>query len=116
MKFTVALHSVIDLITNSSTEMFMDFSGSIEPIKDLVNEFLKINGSDKTCDDVFNLTIVPSWAEDDPDEWEEYNPSSVHVSLYSTVLHIETKDPEFEQLGNLIRNLLDSVESSEYMC
>ena len=110
MKFTVALHSVIDLITNSSTEMFMDFSGSIEPIKDLVNEFLKINGSDKTCDDVFNMTIIPSWAED-------------HLSTYlcilpthPEVLHIETKDPEFEQLGNLIRNLLDSVESSEYMC
>ena len=116
MKFTVALHSVIDLITNSSTEMFMDFSGSIEPIKDLVNEFLKINGSDKTCDDVFNMTIIPSWAEDDPDEWEEYKDKWTDDGESSTVLHIETKDPEFEQLGNLIRNLLDSVESSEYMC
>ena len=114
MKFTVALHSVIDLITNSSTEMFMDFSDSIEPIKELVNEFLK--GEGKTCDDVFNLTIIPSWAEDDKAEWEEYKDKWINDGESSTVLHIETKDPKFDHLGKLIKNLLESVTQSEYMC
>ena len=44
----VKLHSFIDLITNSSTEIFINRIGAIEPLKELVDEFLKMNGSDKT--------------------------------------------------------------------
>jgi hypothetical protein len=60
----IPLHSIIDLITNSSTEIFVHSEGSLESCKELVNEFLKTFnvGGDMfrdtlTCDDVFDLSI-----------------------------------------------------------
>ena len=48
------LHSVVDVITNSSTVIYTYQSGSIAPTKELVNEMLKLSGiTDKTADDVF---------------------------------------------------------------
>lgn len=54
----IPLHSVIDLITNSSTEIFVYSENSLKPAKELINEILKLQGSDKTCDDVFDLKIT----------------------------------------------------------
>lgn len=53
----IPMHSIIDLITNSSTEIFVHSENSLKPCKELINEFLKITGSDKTCDDMFDLSI-----------------------------------------------------------
>lgn len=55
---TVKLHSLIDLITNSSTEIFVHSDDSIEPAKDLLNEFLKLNGSNQKWDEVFEISLV----------------------------------------------------------
>jgi hypothetical protein len=52
------LHSITDLITNSSTTIFTYSEGSIEPCKELINEILKLMGEDKTCDDIFELSIT----------------------------------------------------------
>lgn len=47
------LHSVVDLITNSSTVIFT-YQDSVKQTKDLVNEILKLLGTtDKTADDIF---------------------------------------------------------------
>jgi len=48
---------MIDLITNSSTEIFVHSENSVEPAKELLTELLKINGSDKTCDEVFEISL-----------------------------------------------------------
>ena len=45
-------HSMVDVITNSSTVIFT-YQDSVKEAKDLVNEMLKISGIDKTADDVF---------------------------------------------------------------
>jgi len=87
MKHTIKIpvHSLIDLITNSSTEIFVDCSGSVQPAKDLLTEFLKVSGSDKTCDEVFEVTLeqdhynIETWFDYqfkwDSDEgvYEKYN-------------------------------------------
>lgn len=56
-KLTIPIHSIIDLITNSSTEIFVHSESSIEPVKELLNELLRIEGSDKTCDEIFDISI-----------------------------------------------------------
>jgi len=56
-KILIPIHSVIDLITNSSTELFVHSENSIEPVKELLNELLRIEGSDKTCDEVFDISM-----------------------------------------------------------
>lgn len=48
------LHSVVDVITNSSTVIYTYQDGSVDPAKALVNEVLKLQGiTDKTADDIF---------------------------------------------------------------
>lgn len=47
------IHSVVDLITNSSTVIFTYSEGSLPALKELVNEMLKTFGMSETFDDVF---------------------------------------------------------------
>jgi hypothetical protein len=54
----IKLHSITDLITNSSTTIYTYSEGSVNPCKELINEILKLVGEDKTCDDIFELSIV----------------------------------------------------------
>jgi len=57
------LHSVVDVITNSSTVIYTYQNGSVTPAKELVNEVLKLQGiTDKTADDVFYYGV---FCEDD---------------------------------------------------
>ena len=70
------VHSLIDLITNSSTEIFVNSKGSIEPAKELLTELLKLNGSDKTCDEVFTVSLVGDFdriVDILNHEWDEYD-------------------------------------------
>lgn len=125
MKFKINTHSVIDLITNSSTEMFMNMENSVEPLK-LINEFFKVSRVDKTCDDVFKLTIAneywEDWFEDMKDDYPELTEEQVKAKAMEpdgenkTELIIETLDPEYEHLGKLIKNLMESPKLDEYMC
>ncbi len=58
MKFKIPIHSVIDIITNSSTEIFTYSHGCIEPLKELIEEMFKIHGIDHTFDEVFTAVIA----------------------------------------------------------
>ena len=53
----IPVHSMIDLITNSSTEIFVDSESSLKPAKELLAELLRMDGSDKSVDDVFTLSL-----------------------------------------------------------
>jgi hypothetical protein len=113
MKFRVKTHSVIDLITNSSTEMFVDYSNSIEPIKELVNEFLSMQAvnlpgakAPLTCDDIFELKIV------DPYTGEKW----INDGENASELEFTVINPKYEKLAALIKKVLFSAETSEYQC
>jgi hypothetical protein len=57
-KLTIPMHSFVDLITNSSTEIYIQASEkTIESIKALVNNILKLGNSDVTCDDLFTIEL-----------------------------------------------------------
>lgn len=77
----------------------------------------KACGSDKTCDDVFDITLRNTNYEDrlryeedfDPEApWEEDESSPAEV-------HIKVKDPQYEQLARLVISFLESGESKEFM-
>jgi hypothetical protein len=51
------LHSMTDLITNSSTVIYTYSDASLDACKDMINEIFKTFGIDKTCDDVFRLSV-----------------------------------------------------------
>ena len=62
--FKFKLHSVVVVITNSSTVIYTYQNGSVDPAKELINEMLKLVGvTDKTADDLFYFAVLPN--EDD---------------------------------------------------
>jgi hypothetical protein len=65
--FKIPLHSVIDIITNSSTEIFTYSEGSVEPCREVLTEVLKLMGEDTPIDEMFELAVEP-----DMDRFETY--------------------------------------------
>ena len=58
--FTLRIHSFVDLITNSSSELFTAANQrTIETVRAIINQTLKVGGSTKCCDDLVLLTLVP---------------------------------------------------------
>lgn len=49
----LGFHSMVDVITNSSTTIFTYSDGSVEPAKKLIDEILKLMGSELKSDDIF---------------------------------------------------------------
>lgn len=68
---TIKLHSIIDLITNSSTEIFTVSEGSILPCIEMVNEILDLMGETRRCEDIFNLAVLPDKSTILDRMWEE---------------------------------------------
>ena len=57
-KINLKIHSFIDIITNSSTEIYIQAtSQTISNIKSLVNSILSIGGSTLKCDDIFTIKL-----------------------------------------------------------
>lgn len=52
------LQSLNDVVTNSSMEVYQEATGhTVEAVKDIINVILKISGSNKTCNDLFTVSI-----------------------------------------------------------
>ena len=54
----IKLHSVTDLITNSSTVIFTYSDGCVKPLKEMFNEILKTFGIEKTFDEMFDTVVL----------------------------------------------------------
>jgi len=94
----IKFHSFIDLITNSSTEMFADYSKSVEPLKEMINEMFKVCGIEETCDEVFVIEL--------DNEGDEEMPAT---------LNIHAKYEKYDYLVKLIEKFINSVEVIEFM-
>jgi len=128
----IPMHSVIDLITNSSTEIFVYSENSLEPAKELINEILKLQGVDQTCDDLFDLAIEMSGL-DEYLEYEQYDQEDLDVEdvkkqieagnppdwfekyNVETYLIIKPKDEKYAELARLLKKFLYSPEHAEHM-
>lgn len=135
----IKLHSLIDLITNSSTEIFVNSENSLEACKNLVNEFLKTVDSTLTCDDMFKLSIemeectvvdyreyIQYEYEDDEDLGEKLQMFDQYVKgkieepdwwegdRIQSFLVIKPKDKKYKKLAELFKEFLYSPEYYEY--
>jgi len=55
----IKLHSMVDIITNSSTVIYCQcHDNTIETMKGIINTFLKQAGSNKTAEDLYTFKIV----------------------------------------------------------
>ena len=56
----VSIHSLVDVITNSSTEFYVRcYDKTIPFVKDVITAILGEGGSQKTVDDLFDIKIQP---------------------------------------------------------
>jgi hypothetical protein len=66
----IPIHSFVDVITNSSSEIFISADeGTVKAVKELINNLLKGVGSTQTADDLFD--IVVGIDIDNPETYEE---------------------------------------------
>ena len=66
-ELVLTVHSVVDVITNSSTVIYTEAaSSSIETAKAIIDDILVAAGSDKRADDLFDFAVkvLPGDAED----------------------------------------------------
>jgi len=58
MHINIPIHSVVALITNSSSEIFVSADEStVKAIKKITNDILKAGGSTQTADDLFTFEL-----------------------------------------------------------
>lgn len=54
----IPIHSFVDLITNSSSETYISADAStVNTVKAMITHILKGGGSDKTADDLFEVSL-----------------------------------------------------------
>lgn len=78
-KKRVKIQSVSDIITNSSTEVFMIYNeAAFKSIKELVNAILALGGTNKTFDDLFEIKAnVSEYFFEDFPEYEGEDESKI---------------------------------------
>ena len=55
----IPLHSFVDVITNSSTVIYTGVQeNAIDAMKGIINEVLRAAGSEKTSDDLFEISVL----------------------------------------------------------
>ena len=106
-EITLKIHSFIDIITNSSTEIYIQASNNtIKSIKTLVDSILSIGDSKLKCDEIFTFKLKSTKEEDDDDDYYEYD-----VNVIANPL-LETEDAK--TAAKILSNLtgLFSIEAS----
>ena len=100
-KYIIRLHSFVDIITNSSTEIYIEATDkTIESLKNIINNILKVGGSKLTSDDLFTIELNPEDVEE-AKECDEYGYKSIS-------LIVKCKD-ENSELGKTTAKLLSHL-------
>lgn len=124
----INLHSIIDLITNSSTVIFTYSRGSLPAVKELIAEICKTFGINESFDDMFYAKVLPEevcehdTAPDDCDEllikyikdeieFQPWMEAEERYDYYSesTKLYLIPKDKKYEMLASQLLNYLYST-------
>jgi hypothetical protein len=73
-EYVLTVHSFVDLITNSSTEIYVEATEkTIESVKDIINNLLGFASSNHTADDLFEFTLVDEDKENYGEDYERDN-------------------------------------------
>lgn len=98
----IKVHSTVAIITNSSTEIYVEATEStITNVKNLINALLSLAGSDKRCDDFFDIKLDNQNEDYDPDYPADGYPE---VSLKVTA---KVVDENAETAAGILSKLTD---------
>ena len=116
-KYSFPVHSFVDLITNSSTEIYIEASEkTVKAVKDLVNKILLSAGSAVKCDDLFTVEIDKDKYQDrydaSYDDRDEYDDGGVRtVSLL--VKCRDTNNKAGKETAAILSNLTSMFDIGE---
>lgn len=100
-KIILNIHSVVDLITNSSTELYVVAHGkTISILKDIINDVLAMGESKLKCDDIFDITF------------RERNRRQELYNEIDEIYDPEDRDVEYDTLNFLVISVKDGVNSA----
>lgn len=128
-KKRVKIQSVSDIITNSSTEVFMIYDeAAFKSIKELVNAILALGNNDKTFDDLFEIkaSVSEYFFEEYPeyegkdeneilekareaDKWKDGYP---YVNGYEVI----AKDPSDANAAKILSNIDNIFDTYAQYC
>ncbi len=97
----IPVHSIIDVITNSSTEIYTYAKDSAKEFAyEALNEILKIAGSDKKAEDLFDVSIVTeesSWRDEPESEIiiKAKNSSVSNMNIFQAFFNCIYQDAEY---------------------
>jgi len=123
--YIIRVHSFVDLITNSSTELFVSANNkSAETVQDIINGILALGGSTVKAEDLFTFEIVVEDPDSYPtkfypvksdkgkeiiDECDGGNGATQHIRLTPLV-----DSPEAKKIAKVMSNLTElfTIEES----
>jgi len=103
MKIYIPVHSVVDVITNSSSVIYTEATtNAVSTMKEIINSILKLAGSEKTAEDLYDISIqklpaggLVDWllceGHDLIDDGEENVPTNI-VEIVKQTDSLESKD------------------------
>jgi hypothetical protein len=128
-KYIFKIQSVSDIITNSSTEVFMVYNESaFKSIRELVNAILETTGVEYRFDDLFDIKAVvdDAFIEDYPEyasmseeemvqkalKFDEDNDGWPYVNSYK----VTAKNPKDEKLAKVLSHIDSIFETYSRYC
>lgn len=120
----INVHSFVDLITNSSTEIYTSAHGrTIDMAKDLVDKVLQAGGSAVTADDLFNFSLtITGWDEEEGREVtvDVSTPKGKEIQKNNEQptldLVVTAKDPVNKAAANALKSISKMFETGEKYC
>jgi hypothetical protein len=95
-RYIIRIHSFVDLITNSSTELFISASQhTLDGVKSIINAVLKMGESRLTADDLFTFELAK-----DEDSYGDYGDK-----MTLTVKSNNPESPEGKAAAKVLSNL-----------
>ena len=118
MKVCIPIHSVVDVITNSSSVIYTEATAnSVTTMKEIINDILKMAESPKTVDDLFDISNQKLPA-DGLEDWIRYGDAMDDDDLPPNIMAILKEMDEFEgdyaAQSALARELADKHSSELY--
>lgn len=105
MQLLIPIHSFIDVITNSSTSVYVGcHSNTVKFAKDLVNDLLKAAGSEKNADDVFIFSIQADF---------ECEHNKIYNNLSEYYEDEELEGLDYTSKNKLAKSIFDKMISGE---
>jgi hypothetical protein len=111
----ILLHSFVDIITNSSTEVYTTcHEKSVDMVKELINSVLKSADSEKTVDDLLEIRVYQDvWREDEEGNENEVRIYNEEVDFQDecSPVYLEVKlIEENKDISNLIEKVFIAQE------